>query len=255
MLSILIAEDEPRTREGIKRVLEGWLTTNYQIYVADNGLLALDLLIEHEIDILISDIRMPGLTGIELIEQLHERNIDFNCIFISGYSDFTYAQKAIRFNAVDYILKPIEKKTIIEAMQKALLRREEQLERKKIKKIVDVELVEMEQEIAHEEINNAINYIKKHLHEPIHLKELADILHVNAYYFSHLFKEQTGIGFTEYIARLRMQQAKRLLLTTHLSIQDIAEQVGYQSDRYFIRVFKAHEDMSPAQYRKTNVNG
>ena len=250
MLQLLIADDEPRTREGIKRALEGWLTDDYRIIVAENGLQALELLQTNEIDVLISDIRMPGLSGLELVERLNEMSKKPICIFISGYSEFSYAQKAIQFEAVDYLLKPIEKKTIIEAVQRALLRREEKLEQQRMKQVMDFELVELEQETSHEEINKAIQYVRANLAETISVKQLADRFHMNANYFSQLFKEQTGISFSEFLARQRLQLAKRLLLTTNLSIQNIAEQVGYQTDRYFIRVFRAHEQLSPAQFRK-----
>jgi len=132
MLQLLIADDEPRTREGIKRVMEGWLTEDYEIRLAENGLQALELLETYEIDVLISDIRMPGLSGLELVERLNEMSRQPMCIFISGYSDFSYAQKAIQFDAVDYLLKPIEKTVIIEAVQRALLRREERIEQKRM---------------------------------------------------------------------------------------------------------------------------
>jgi len=250
MLQLLIADDEPRTREGIKRALEGWLTDDYNIIVAENGLQALELLQTYEIDVLISDIRMPGLSGLELVERLNGMSKKPICIFISGYSEFSYAQKAIQFEAVDYLLKPIEKKTIIEAVQRALLRREEKLEQQRMKQVMDFELVELEQETSHEEINKAIQYVRANLAETISVKQLADRFHMNANYFSQLFKEQTGISFSEFLARQRLQLAKRLLLTTNLSIQNIAEQVGYQTDRYFIRVFRAHEQLSPAQFRK-----
>jgi len=250
MLQLLIADDEPRTREGIKRALEGWLTDDYHIMLAENGLQALELLQMNQIDVLISDIRMPGLSGLELVERLNEMSRKPVCIFISGYSEFSYAQKAIQFEVVDYLLKPIEKKAIVEAVQRALLRREERMEQQRMKQVMDFELAGLEQETSHEEINKAIQYVKANLAETISVKQLADMLHMNANYFSQLFKEQTGISFTEFLARQRLQLAKRLLLTTNLSIQDIAEQVGYQTDRYFIRVFRAHEQQSPAQFRK-----
>lgn len=250
MIQLLIADDEPRTREGIKRVLEGWLTGSYHIYLADNGLAALELLQEQAIDVLISDIRMPGLMGLELVERVSSLKRKPHCIFISGYSEFAYAQKAIQFEAIDYLLKPLEKKSIIAAVQRALERREEKLQQDRLMKVADVQLLELEQATGHADINKAMQYVREHLGEAISAKQLAEMLHMNANYFSQLFKEQTGISFSDYVTRHRLQLAKRLLLTTGLSIQQIAEQIGYQTDRYFIRVFRAHEQLSPAQYRK-----
>lgn len=251
MIHILIADDEPRTREGIKRVLEGWLTDSYQISVADNGVMALELLQQQPVDVLISDIRMPGLTGLELVEQLTALNNKPHCIFISGYSEFSYAQKAIQFEAVDYLLKPLEKKEIIAAVEKALQRRADKLAQEQLKKVTDVQLAELKQETSHAEINKALQYVRANISEPISAKQLAEMLHMNANYFSQLFKEQMGISFSDFLTRQRLQLAKRLLLTTSMSVQEIAEQAGYQTDRYFIRVFRAHEQLSPAQFRKS----
>lgn len=250
MIKLLIADDEPRTREGIKRVLEGWLTDSYQISLADNGMMALEMLEREQFDVLITDIRMPGLTGLELVERLNELQQKPFCIFISGYSEFAYAQKAIQFEAVDYLLKPLEKTAIIAAVERALERRDEKLEQERMKKMVDIQLAELEQETSHSEINKALDYVRANIHEPISVKQLAEMVHMNASYFSQLFKEQMGISFSDYLTRQRLQLAKRLLLTTALSIQEIAEQTGYQTDRYFIRVFRAHEGISPAQFRK-----
>lgn len=250
MIRILIADDEPRTREGIKRVLEGWLTESYHIEVADNGVQALELLRQQPVDVLISDIRMPGLTGLEVVEQLSAVEAKPHCIFISGYSEFAYAQQAIQLEAVDYLLKPLAKKEILAALDKALRRRADKQAQEQLKKVADVQLAELQQQTTHPEINKALDYVRANLSEPISAKQLAGHLPMNANYFSQLFKEQMGISFSDYVTRQRLQLAKRLLLTTALSIQEIAEQTGYQTDRYFIRVFRAHEQLSPAQFRK-----
>ncbi|MFS0725488.1 response regulator [Paenibacillus sp. 1P07SE] len=250
MIHIVIADDEPRTREGIKRVLEGWLTDSYHIALADNGVMALELLQQQPVDLLISDIRMPGLSGLELVEQLSAYDHKPHCIFISGYSEFSYAQQAIQLDAVDYLLKPLEKQEILAAVSKALQRRADKQAQEQWKKVTDVQLAELKQETHHAEINKALHYVRENIGEQISAKQLAEMLHMNANYFSQLFKEQMGISFSDYVTRQRLQLAKRLLLTTSMSVQGIAEQAGYQSDRYFIRVFRAHEQLSPAQFRK-----
>ncbi|MNJ55428.1 HTH-type transcriptional regulator YesS [compost metagenome] len=82
------------------------------------------------------------------------------------------------------------------------------------------------------------------------MRQIADYLHMNASYFSVLFKEQTGITFSDYVTRHRIQKAKRLLITTHLSISEVAERVGYQTAKYFVKVFRMLEQVSPSQYRQ-----
>ncbi|WP_256592999.1 helix-turn-helix transcriptional regulator, partial [Pseudomonas sp. 2822-15] len=71
------------------------------------------------------------------------------------------------------------------------------------------------------------------------------MVHLNASYFSVLFKEQTGLTFSEYLTRRRMQVAKKLLFSTDLPIGVIAEKVGYQTAKYFIKLFKELEGHTP----------
>ncbi|MNN46582.1 Bifunctional transcriptional activator/DNA repair enzyme AdaA [compost metagenome] len=125
-----------------------------------------------------------------------------------------------------------------------------------MKKLVDERLLESKEEELKYclPIREAIAYLDEHFHEPITLREVAERLHLNPSYFSVLFKEQTELTFSEYVSRLRIQRAKEMLLRTDCSVGEIAEQVGYQTDKYFIKVFKSIEGLSPSKYR-TKVKG
>lgn len=117
---MVIADDEPFVREGLK-VLVDWEKEDVEIVgVADNGIEALDLAVKNEANILITDIRMPGMNGIELAEEFKKRSSKFvSIIFISGYSDFKYAQQAVELNAISYVLKPIEENDLIRVVNEA----------------------------------------------------------------------------------------------------------------------------------------
>lgn len=99
-------------------------------------------------------------------------------------------------------------------------------------------------------VRQAVLYVEEHLQEPLGMSEVAGHIHLNPSYFSALFKEQTGFTFSEYVTRSRIQKAKELLLQTRLTIADISEQIGYQTSKYFIKLFKDYEGISPNQYRK-----
>lgn len=99
-------------------------------------------------------------------------------------------------------------------------------------------------------IQNAIAYISKHYHGPINLSGVCDHVHMNANYFSHLFKMKTGMNFTDYVTHYRMKQAKHMLVETTLQIQEIAERIGIPDYKYFSRVFRRATGNSPSSYRK-----
>ncbi len=120
-------------------------------------------------------------------------------------------------------------------------------------KLVDTKLMETMQEADsfNPSVQEAVRYVEEHMHESLTLREIAEHLHMNASYFSVLFKEQIGMTFSEYLTRRRIQKAKELLLGTRLSIAEVAEASGYQSDKYFVKVFRSLEGVSPGQYRKS----
>ena len=96
----------------------------------------------------------------------------------------------------------------------------------------------------------AQTYIKEHLKEGTTLASLAEYLHVSKSYLSTLFKQEAGMTVMEYITCARMKEAKRLLLHTDMRVCEIYEEIGYQSDKYFIAVFKSIEGITPLAFRK-----
>jgi YesN/AraC family two-component response regulator len=254
--TILIVDDEPRTREGVRKVLTAWSAGQHQILTAANGVEALSMLEEHEVHVLITDIRMPQISGLELIETVVSRPRAPVIILISGYAEFEYAQKALKAGAIEYLLKPLEKGKLIQAVELALEREAERTRISRMSKLVDNKLMEtVEQEGTYSPVvQDTIRYVDVHLKEPLQLRDIADHLHVNASYLSVLFKEQMGMTFTEYLTRRRIQRAKELLTNTRMTIAEIAEAAGYQTDKYFVKVFRSVEGMSPGHYRKSMVD-
>lgn len=99
------------------------------------------------------------------------------------------------------------------------------------------------------DVKEACQYVSQRLGSRISLDEVADHLHLNASYFSRLFKKETGITFIEYITRLKMERAKELLDGTNCSVGEICEQLGYDNQSYFIKTFKVHTGVTPVEYR------
>src|SRR5690625_560656 len=96
-----------------------------------------------------------------------------------------------------------------------------------------------------------MDYVEDNFNADISLKGIAEIVHLNASYLSSLFKEELNMTFSEYLTRRRIQEAKRLLMQTDLTINEIAEKVGYQTAKYFIKIFKQYENTTPNSYRKS----
>jgi YesN/AraC family two-component response regulator len=252
--TILIVDDEPRARQGLKKTLDSWSNGAFNIITASNGEEAIELINQHKVQILISDIRMPEITGLQLLKRIKEQKFSPVIIMISAYSEFSYAQEALRLGVINYLLKPISKKGLIEAVEEALQVVEKQERAGVIEKVVDKKLIDANKQSssARDVIREAMDYINDHLQNELTLKEVAEYVHLNPSYFSVLFKEHATLTFSEYITRGRIQHAKELLISTNLSITDISEEVGYKTAKYFIKIFKELEGMTPSSYRKNN---
>lgn len=385
-MELLIVDDEAVIRDGIKRTLENRFP-DYQIHLASGPEEAAALLREHPIQAVLTDILMPGMTGLQLMALSQKRHPHVKWVVISAYSEFSYAQEAVRLGAKDYLLKPIGKEALIsmveqlgeevakemEQTQEAfLLRQNRRFLREAVFQrwasgfdiggidihpfmdsypafqllmvkmdsdhVVHLEhfivenvlgelidrygsgfvtihdsnsllglvmfreehtmhelLVELRRHLAkylripfqilHTEVLSDFNlvpkevkrmrqesattsytpveggsdkavevglqYIKARYNEELSLEKVASVVYLNPVYFSQLFKLKTSYGFKEYIIKLRMEQAKRMLLDPKLKLAEIAERVGYQDMRHFTQQFRKKFDMTPSQYRES----
>lgn len=239
MNRIFIADDEMWIIVGLKRLIEKTGLPFQVIGEANNGVAALEAIEEKKPDILFTDIRMPGYNGLELLELLNEKGIDIKVIFISGYADFEYAQSAIRLGAYDYLLKPVEQDKLSDVLERLMGesgQREDAPE---------------ESELNPSMIKQVIKEIKQSYTENITLTDLAKKYGISVGHLSGLVKEELHLPFSEYIASKRIQKAKELLADERLSIEEIAEQVGYSDYFYFTKVFKKNTGISPSKYRKS----
>lgn len=119
MIKMIIADDEQIILDGITESID-WLSFDIQVVgAAPNGVVALEMAKEYRPDIIITDIQMPGLTGLELLKELRKIRNDFKIIIISAYEQFTYAQEAISLGVLSYITKPLKKQKIIDEVIKA----------------------------------------------------------------------------------------------------------------------------------------
>ncbi|WP_458458908.1 response regulator transcription factor [Pseudobutyrivibrio sp.] len=118
MLKVLLVDDEPFILQGLKLLLD-WEAEGYEIHTATNGKEALDFINYSLVDLVIADIRMPVMTGLELLKELREtKHSDVYFVILSGFAEFNYAQEALRYNCTDYILKPVEKDQLLSILRK-----------------------------------------------------------------------------------------------------------------------------------------
>ncbi|OXS58753.1 hypothetical protein B1A99_12310 [Cohnella sp. CIP 111063] len=119
MFQLLLVDDERPVVEGLEEIIPWEELSVSQVHTAFSGQDALNVMKKHAIDIVVTDIQMPGMSGIELIKEIERRSPRTKCILLSGHAEFEYAQQAIQSNVIDYLLKPIRSQTLIESVNRA----------------------------------------------------------------------------------------------------------------------------------------
>ena len=237
-LRVLLVDDEIMIREGFKRLFD-WEAHNCQVVgEAADGMEALAKIDTLDPDIAIMDINIPIMNGLKVIQLSRIKHPDTAFVIVSGYDDFSYCREALRLQITDYILKPVnyeEFGACIDNLKIALFQRQSPKHQ------------DRQEERT---ITLITRYLQEHLAEEISLSILAEEFHLSAQYISQLFKSEIGVGFLAYLTSIRMEQAKKLLLSTPLPIAEVSEQSGYGDYRVFTKVFKKSEGITPSQYRR-----
>lgn len=243
-LNVLLVDDEIMIREGFKRLFD-WEAHDCQVVgEAADGMEALAQIDTLCPDIVIMDINIPIMNGLKVIQLSHIKHPQIAFVIVSGYDDFSYCQQALRMQITDYILKPVnyeEFGTCIDNLKISLFKQ----------RVTTAEEPKEQEERA---IIGITRYVQEHLAEEVSLSVLAEEFHLNPQYISQLFKNEIGVGFLAYLTNIRMEKAKKLLLSTSLSVAEVAEQSGYGDYRVFTKSFKKTEGITPSQYRRDFLN-
>lgn len=250
MYRIIIVEDENILRKGLV-LTTPWEDHNCKVIAeAKNGQEGLDLILKLRPDIVITDIKMPIMDGIEMLEEVR-KTYDPVIIFVTAFNDFEYAKKAIDFRVIDYLVKPFDDQQLNQAINKAVLKvgeRSKVVENKELD-LLDKRLSESTKS-KHVNILKALEYIENNYPENISIADISKDIDVSESYLSHLFKEETNFTIVEYLTMYRISMATRLLKDTNIRINEVAEKVGYQDQRYFSQVFKKFLGITPKQFQE-----
>lgn len=250
MLKVLVVDDEVFVRRGI--VMEtDWAALDCMVVgEADNGRSGMAAAKKYEPDLIISDIRMPQMDGIEMLRGLREEGCRAAVIFLTAYSDFSYAQSAIKLLASDYLLKPFEDGELEAAVGRVkermdLARKERETEREQKLSLSMLRAGEKSKYVA-----EAIAYISQHYgDDDLCVGVIADSLGISEGHLSHVFKKETDYTVMAYITRYRMKAAMKLLSDCRNKVYEVAELVGYHDITYFSSSFKKVVGVSPSEYQ------
>jgi len=245
MFRMVLADDEMRIREELSTFYD-WKAHDIEIAaVCRNGLEAYEAILDEAPDIVLTDIRMPGLSGLEMIERLRSAKSDLCFLILSGYRDFEYAQQAISLGVKQYLTKPLDEESLWKAVDQCKV----QCRRYALPRLPRESSGQNTAEIVH----TIREYVREHISDSnLSLQYIArNVLYMNEDYVSHLFATSSGQKFSCFLNSTRVEAAKHLLETTGLSIAEIAEQTGFGTNpKYFSQVFRKYTGTTPSSYTR-----
>lgn len=245
MYHLIIVDDEARILDGIANLFP-WENIGFQVDgVFTGGRQALAYLDAHPADVVMSDIRMPEMDGIEFIRRL-EKFPRIKIVLFSSYQNYEYFRSAIKYQVADYLLKPIRYEELLNCFSEL---------RKTLDAATKPCAPEDKPRGYYEKIVAAVEDYLGENYRDATLEKAAGLVSLSSSYLSKVFKEHAGVGFSECLMKVRMEKAREFLDDVRFKSYEIADCVGYDNPKNFSRAFRAFYGMSPTEYRNRKTKG
>lgn len=229
----IVVDDEPRIRKGLRSLIEsayGWSVDE----IFSDAQTAREYLKTNNVDLIVTDIRMPLVSGLDLIYQIREVNQEIAIIIVSGYSDFSYAQKAIELGVRRYLTKPTNPEELFKVLEEIRINKKEKV---------------IQEAPANQLIMEIQKFIANNYSRKLSLREIAQEMYISPNYLCDLFKRCTNKTLMEYITQYRITRAKEFLGDVKYRVNDVAQMTGFSDAQYFSNIFKRNTGMTPTEYR------
>ena len=242
MINIVICDDNESTANMISDTID-WKALNCTVKAVEyDGNLGLNSIRKFQPQLIITDINMPGIDGLEMIKQAQIINPSVKFIFITAHDNFKYAHEAVKLHAFDYILKPFARRELVYTISRVVKEITEDGSSKNISssKTADIPM----------NIQRMIKYMENKLSDDINLEMLSDEFGISSSHISRSIKQYTGKSYNQFLIQLRIDKAKFLLTDPRLNISEISNMVGYRNYITFYKVFSRECGLSPSEFRK-----
>lgn len=265
MFKVLIIDDEEIIREGL-RVAVDWGSMDCTLVgEAEDGDDGFELVKTLKPDIIFTDIRMPGLNGLDMILKIKELKHECRIIILTGFRDFEYAQEAVRLGAFRLLLKPTKEDELISTIKEAAkelkkLKSEHEAlknlqkiakERYGLSKSDEDHLPEGDNDTTNSKylVNKALATMKSNYNKDLSLKSVSDELYISTWHLCKVLKKETGSTFVDILNEIRIEEAKKFLDEPKYKVYEVANMVGFSDIPYFTKLFKKTTGFKPLEYK------
>lgn len=254
MLRIIILEDEEIIRRGLVYTIDWQQMGCCVVGDAGDGRTGLELIEKTQPDVVLTDIRMPRLDGLQLAETLREAGSEVQLVFLTSYADFSYAKRAIEVQAADYLLKPVDEEKLRQLMERLQARQKPQPAEPAAETRLDLAVWLADSQL-NPYVRQVLEIIRQDYQARLSLDALAERLGVSQSYLSRKLKEATGQTFGVLLTRQRLQMAIRQLSQGTWRVYEVAEQNGFSDYKNFCTIFKKYMQISPREFMRRMTGG
>jgi two-component system response regulator YesN len=243
---LLFVDDDPIILEDLTTLLD-WNLAGYEVHIANSSMFAVQLFREKRPEVVLTDIKMPFMDGLEMIEKMQEIDKNTRFIIMSAYGDFEYARTAIHLGVSEYLLKTdITPETVFEKVASSVQKTNDQNRWQ--------DMITFSNPIGLSPvIYNTVHYMQEHYYNS-DLK-IDDIANFSGFSISRLsvrFKQEMGQTLIDYLNEIRIDAAKQLLILGKYKVYEVAEMVGFKNSNYFSSIFKKRVHTSPNHFYGEN---
>ena len=245
MYRVLIVDDDPMILDGLCARPE-WGDMGFEVAgCAEDGQEALDWLAHNRADLIVTDIVMCNMSGLELARTLWEQGHPARVVLLSAHGEFDYARKGIAYGVAAYLLKPVRHEELLTVLNEVA----SALENRREDRGAPLEDDEDEGLVLRVE-----RYVRSHIGEELNVGRVAEAMHYSERHFRRQFQKEARCQISEFITRVRIARA-RDLLADGLSCEEAAHAVGYSGERYFKNVFREVTGESVAVWQSRRKGG
>ena len=253
MYQVLLADNDPVLHYILKHF--DWEIYGFVIAAeADDANTVMQKLNLQKIDLVIIDIRLPDTNGMELLKRLREKWPHICVILLSTYNDFEYAQRGIRYGVFDYLTKPVSPQELSATLRRTAdyfqrcpaARKNHTLCQKAMESLPEYFTIEKNPSSI---VLGICTFVIDNIEKDVRLETVAEALQLSRDYTGRIFKQKTGTNFIEYITRVKMERAKKLLATSQYKNYEVSKKLGYKTPDYFSKLFKKYIGITPVKYR------
>lgn len=252
-MRLMIVDDDIIILKGLANIIRKMELENIEVMTAENAMDALEMLKYNGADLLITDVDMPAMTGLELIREIRHRKYCERFIVLSGYDKFEFAQQAIRYHVIDYLLKPINKAYLTKTIKDIYDDLEGYSQMVVPEEITSLPIYEItaEPEDIPESLKGVLEYIKKNANRNLSLEELSQHFEIHQNYICSLFQKHMHTTYLKYLDCLRLQSSVELLINQpKMPVEQISSATGFMNERHFYKVFKKRLGITPGALRE-----